>query len=325
MGSLTLLEWGAFAFGTIIGWYVYYINRYRKGEVGFNDITVLVGAIGGAAVTALFESGGRQFAAYGIGLAVGFFGYFIVLLILVRISKNFDSDWFLDGRRIGPDGTSGYPDAGQEHQRPAFAPQPQQNGFHGSNPAQSQALVVPLHLDVQPSITQSGPAAAHLPQTMAQKTNAERVIESCKNQRKVDANRKDCNKFATAVAGDFNVALSGNADAILAHLADPNSGWTTIGAGKGVEAEKAAADGKLVIAGLSSSDMGDAHGHVVVVVKGNLAHNKYPIAYWGTINHTDAQGNETDLSKNGGKGVGLNYSFNRTDRDNVRYYSHPIS
>lgn len=43
----TLEFWGAFAFGSIIGWYVYYINRYRKGDVGFNDITVLIGAIGG--------------------------------------------------------------------------------------------------------------------------------------------------------------------------------------------------------------------------------------------------------------------------------------
>jgi hypothetical protein len=320
-----LLEWGAFAFGTIIGWYVYYINRYRKGEVGFNDITVLVGAIGGAAVTALFDSSGTQFAAYGIGLAVGFFGYFTTLLLLVRMSKNFNSDWFLDGRRIGPDGTPGYTDADQEPQRPAFTPKPQQDGFHGSNPAQPQALVVPLQLDVQPTITQSGLAPAHLPQAMAQKSKAQRVIDSCKSQRKVDANRKDCNKFASAVAGDFGVSLSGNADAILDQLAKSGSGWTAIGAGKGVEAEQAAADGKLVVAGLSTGDMGDDHGHIVVVVKGALAHNKYPTAYWGTINHTDTQGNETELSKNGGKGVGLNWSFNKTDRDKVRYYSHPIN
>ena len=38
----------------------------------------------------------------GIGLAAGFFLYFLVLIFLVGISKNFDVDWFLDGRRKKP-------------------------------------------------------------------------------------------------------------------------------------------------------------------------------------------------------------------------------
>ena len=29
--------WGAGLFGLLIGWYVYYINRYRKGDVQLND------------------------------------------------------------------------------------------------------------------------------------------------------------------------------------------------------------------------------------------------------------------------------------------------
>ena len=33
---------GAAGFGAIIGWYVYYINRYRKGDVQFSDLTTLV-------------------------------------------------------------------------------------------------------------------------------------------------------------------------------------------------------------------------------------------------------------------------------------------
>jgi hypothetical protein len=96
---------GAAGFGAIIGWYVYYINRYRKGDVQVSDIVTLVGAIGGAAITALFDRKTDLFGAYGIGLFAGFFGYFLVLIILVGVSKNFDSDFFLDGRRkvVAPD------------------------------------------------------------------------------------------------------------------------------------------------------------------------------------------------------------------------------
>lgn len=96
---------GAGGFGAIIGWYVYYINRYRKGDVQLSDLVTLIGAVGGAAVLALFPAKTDLFGAYGIGLALGFFGYFIVLLILVAGSKNFEMDWFLDGRRKLPDGT----------------------------------------------------------------------------------------------------------------------------------------------------------------------------------------------------------------------------
>jgi len=96
---------GAACFGAIIGWYVYYINRYRKGDVQLSDLVTVIGAIGGGAVLALFPAKTDLFGAYGIGLAIGFFGYFVVLIFLVGISKNFESDWFLDGRRKMPDGT----------------------------------------------------------------------------------------------------------------------------------------------------------------------------------------------------------------------------
>jgi len=94
---------GAAGFGTLIGWYVYYINRYRKGDVQLSDLVTLVGVLGGGTVLALFPAGTDLFGAYGLGLFCGFFGYFIVLNILVRISANFDADWFLDGRRKKPE------------------------------------------------------------------------------------------------------------------------------------------------------------------------------------------------------------------------------
>jgi hypothetical protein len=93
---------GAGAFGVIIGWYVYYINRYRKGDVQFSDLTTLVGILGGGVVLSIFKKETDLFGAYGIGLAIGFFGYFLTLLGMVRKSGNFNVDWFLDGRRKAP-------------------------------------------------------------------------------------------------------------------------------------------------------------------------------------------------------------------------------
>jgi hypothetical protein len=119
------MDWkivGAMAFGLVIGWYVYYVNRYRKGDVQIGDITTLIGAIGGAAILALFDKGTDFFGAYAVGLAIGFFLYFLVLIILVGVSDNFDADWFLDGRRKNPEPPFGYPTDGTG--RPPMAPMP---------------------------------------------------------------------------------------------------------------------------------------------------------------------------------------------------------
>lgn len=93
---------GAGGFGALIGWYVYYVNRYRTGDVQLGDIVTIVGVVGGASVMALFPAKSDLFGAYGIGLFAGFFGYLIVLSFMVRASGNFGVDWFLDGRRKKP-------------------------------------------------------------------------------------------------------------------------------------------------------------------------------------------------------------------------------
>jgi hypothetical protein len=105
---------GAGGFGMIIGWYLYLINRYRKADVQVSDIVTVVGAIGGSAILGLFEAKTDLFGAYGIGLAIGFFAYFLVLLILVGASRFFTFDWFLDGRRTLPDGSVFVPKLGGE-------------------------------------------------------------------------------------------------------------------------------------------------------------------------------------------------------------------
>ena len=100
---MSISQWGAFGFGMVLGWFLYFVNRYRRGDVGLGDLTTVIGAVGGAAITALFGASGEEmFGAYGLGLATGFFLYFLVLIILVTNSENFDADFFLDGRRKRP-------------------------------------------------------------------------------------------------------------------------------------------------------------------------------------------------------------------------------
>ena len=104
---------GAGGFGAVLGWYLFFLNRYRAGAVALADLVTVIGALGGAAILALFPAKSDLFGAYGIGLAVGFFGYFLVLLVLVARSRSFGVEWFLDGRRkraaadeVIPEGTA---------------------------------------------------------------------------------------------------------------------------------------------------------------------------------------------------------------------------
>lgn len=48
---------GAGGFGAVIGWYLYYTNRHRTGEVKLADLVTVVGVLGGGAIMALFPSG----------------------------------------------------------------------------------------------------------------------------------------------------------------------------------------------------------------------------------------------------------------------------
>lgn len=98
---------GAFAFGATLGWFLYYLNRYRK-EVSLADLTTVIGAIGGAGVLALFPAKTDLFGAYGVGLAAGFFGYFVVLVILVSCSRNFGIDYLINRQRKSPEAGYGY-------------------------------------------------------------------------------------------------------------------------------------------------------------------------------------------------------------------------
>jgi hypothetical protein len=282
---------GAGGIGLIVGWFVYYINRYRKSDVQFSDLTTIIGILGGASITQLFGSGAQSlFGAYGIGLSIGFFGYFIALIILVRMSENFNSDWFLDGRRKDPSAPWAIPGTARPTVSPMDVP--------------TQALGAPSVV-----INTAAPPAPLMDPDVAPSDAANSIIARC--EAVWDANKSDCNAFAKAVATGFNVTLNGQANDIVDQI-QTESGWTKLT--DGVAAKSAADQGQLVIGGLKGSDMipAEAHGHVVVVVSGVLANGKYPTAYWGKLNGV------------GRKNTTINYAWKAGDRDKVVYAARVI-
>jgi len=116
---------GAGAFGFVLGWNLYFINRYRTDEIGLGNLTSLVGVLGGAAVLALFPAGTQLFGAYGIGLALGFLSYLGLLLVMVIRSRSFGVDWFLDGRRREPLPGEYIPDGVRDTGAPMSRPDPE--------------------------------------------------------------------------------------------------------------------------------------------------------------------------------------------------------
>ena len=78
---MDIAGWGALCFGLVIGWVTHRTLRRKNDPTTLSDISAVIAAVGGAAITALFKIG-EMFGAYCIGLAVGFFLYLIVSLIL---------------------------------------------------------------------------------------------------------------------------------------------------------------------------------------------------------------------------------------------------
>jgi hypothetical protein len=68
---------GAGAFGFVVGWIVYRTLRRREDRAALSDLSAVLAAIGGGAVTQLFPDS-KLFGAYGIGLALVFLLYLTV-------------------------------------------------------------------------------------------------------------------------------------------------------------------------------------------------------------------------------------------------------
>ncbi|MGW8762592.1 hypothetical protein ACWGN5_08845 [Streptomyces sp. NPDC055815] len=80
----TLSLWGAGAFGAVIGWIAYRTLRRAAGGSRIADLVTIIAALGGGAVVNNQFAEPDLFAAYGIGLFAGFFGYFVAGLLVDR-------------------------------------------------------------------------------------------------------------------------------------------------------------------------------------------------------------------------------------------------
>ncbi len=133
---------------------------------------------------------------------------------------------------------------------------------------------------------------------------AQDIIDACEAE--WDAHQSDCSGFAKAVATRLGVTLTGMADDIVGEIRQ--APWSPVT--DGPTAAQAAAQGRFVVAGLNGADQqvpDPAHGHVVVVVQGPLAHGAYPTAYWGQLGGV------------GKKDMTLNWAWTAGDRDKVVY------
>jgi hypothetical protein len=72
---------GGIGFGLVVGWVTYFILRRAQPKT-LSDLSTFIGIVGGGTITALFDPGGYSFAGYSIGLAIGFFAYYIVFMRL---------------------------------------------------------------------------------------------------------------------------------------------------------------------------------------------------------------------------------------------------
>ena len=72
---------GSFFFGLLFGWIFYRTLRLNAGVSGLAEIASIIGALGGAAVLALFKSD-VLFGWYATGLLIGFVAYLLLDLLL---------------------------------------------------------------------------------------------------------------------------------------------------------------------------------------------------------------------------------------------------
>jgi hypothetical protein len=144
--------------------------------------------------------------------------------------------------------------------------------------------------------------------------SSKHVIAAC--QKHIGRYGNDCSGFAKAVADDLGVVLTGDANGIVDFI---QVAWSPLQ--DGATARAFASRGFFVIGGVKAS----RHGHVVVVVDGPLAHNKYPYAFWGSYQALTILGQTVNAGFSRGHGT-LNYAFPKDQRDQVFYAAtKPIS
>jgi hypothetical protein len=97
--SSMVMSVGAVCFGLTVGFFTYR-TLIRSKKTSVSDLTAVIGAIGGAAVTGLFNPNhGDLFGWYSIGLAVGVALYFVGFRVLNGAEE---TATVMEGRTLTP-------------------------------------------------------------------------------------------------------------------------------------------------------------------------------------------------------------------------------
>ncbi|WP_128802283.1 MULTISPECIES: hypothetical protein [unclassified Streptomyces] len=104
MASHAVMSVGACCFGVVIG-YLTYRTLVRTEKSAVTDLTTVVGAVGGGAVTGLFDpQQGDAFGWYAIGLLAGLIAFFLLFLTLNGKQQTAS---VMGGRSTGSAGAAG--------------------------------------------------------------------------------------------------------------------------------------------------------------------------------------------------------------------------
>jgi len=132
------------------------------------------------------------------------------------------------------------------------------------------------------------------------------------------ANRTDCNHFVKAAMKNVlpNNYFDGlNADGIVAKLNDPAEGWT-----KTTSITQAITDAKngcVVIAGMTSNELNQAHGHLAIAVGCNGG----PSGPTGTIvPHAYAGSIGSEIARIAGKTLSWTFAAEAVRNEEINYY-----
>jgi hypothetical protein len=146
--------------------------------------------------------------------------------------------------------------------------------------------------------------------------SGQEIEDVCATQFAAGNNNEDCNRYLKAVAGDLltNSPFDqwGNADDIINNLAK-SADWEALGHDHAAAIERASG-GYFVIAGMTSKELDDAHGHLAIAVHGkgefsNSNKTTFALCYAGSLN-----------PKARIQDKGLHWTFPASKARNISYY-----
>jgi hypothetical protein len=111
---MTLTEFGALVFGAVVGFITYRTLVRTVDKAAIADLATVLGAIGGGAVTKLYDPSGRPFAWYAIGLGAGMALLFVVYWAMngkAALAKVLSGDTLTTGAPVSGGNVGGGPQA----------------------------------------------------------------------------------------------------------------------------------------------------------------------------------------------------------------------